>query len=325
VYDPQVSRFLSPDPLIQAPGYTQSFNRYAYGWNNPLWYTDPTGYFNTEQHNPGNYNPDPEVSNFWTSGFHNFGMGGHVLAGGGSAGNIPIPSALPYGLPGKGDNGPGNEHGIYYDWVSGTYRSVLNPSRLLPYGRWVDFGYADEKGVFVLHSKLIDYNSVKRRERGQGGRDGLNVYTGNNPFYAAYYHYQFGRRKDFHMSTSALDFSGINMQTPEIQQIVRDGGGYINLLTHFVNQTSLTIGSVYFVYLGNNSFSLRSDEYDFDIRWGEGFSKRNILTLCAGLLHGPVIDNKPVPMPFFPVFGPSVYTRSGPFRIYFVGTVTLNP
>ncbi|NPD44849.1 MULTISPECIES: RHS repeat domain-containing protein [unclassified Lentimicrobium] len=43
VYDPVVARFLSPDPYVQAPGYSQSFNRYSYVMNNPLKYTDPTG------------------------------------------------------------------------------------------------------------------------------------------------------------------------------------------------------------------------------------------------------------------------------------------
>ena len=44
VYDPTIGRFLSPDPLIQAPNNTQSYNRYSYAWNNPLSLTDPTGY-----------------------------------------------------------------------------------------------------------------------------------------------------------------------------------------------------------------------------------------------------------------------------------------
>jgi hypothetical protein len=44
MYDPRLARFLSPDPLVQSPGYTQSYNRYSYVWNNPLRYTDPTGY-----------------------------------------------------------------------------------------------------------------------------------------------------------------------------------------------------------------------------------------------------------------------------------------
>jgi len=43
VYDPIVSRMLSPDNFIQAPGFSQSLNRYSYCWNNPLKYTDPSG------------------------------------------------------------------------------------------------------------------------------------------------------------------------------------------------------------------------------------------------------------------------------------------
>ncbi len=43
VYDPIIGRFLTPDPWIQDPKNTQSFNRYSYVWNNPLRYTDPTG------------------------------------------------------------------------------------------------------------------------------------------------------------------------------------------------------------------------------------------------------------------------------------------
>jgi RHS repeat-associated protein len=44
VYDQVTGRFLSPDPFVQAPGFTQSFNRYAYVFNNPLSYADPSGY-----------------------------------------------------------------------------------------------------------------------------------------------------------------------------------------------------------------------------------------------------------------------------------------
>lgn len=43
VYDPVLARFLSPDPYVQAPDYTQNFNRYSYCYNNPFKYTDPSG------------------------------------------------------------------------------------------------------------------------------------------------------------------------------------------------------------------------------------------------------------------------------------------
>lgn len=45
VYDASLQRFLSADPNIQAPSNTQNHNRYSYVLNNPLKYTDPSGYF----------------------------------------------------------------------------------------------------------------------------------------------------------------------------------------------------------------------------------------------------------------------------------------
>jgi RHS repeat-associated protein len=44
-YDPILGRMLSPDNYIQAPDFSQSFNRYSYCWNNPLKYVDPSGEF----------------------------------------------------------------------------------------------------------------------------------------------------------------------------------------------------------------------------------------------------------------------------------------
>lgn len=43
LYDPATGRFLNPDPFVQDPTCTQSFNRYSYCLNNPLRYSDPTG------------------------------------------------------------------------------------------------------------------------------------------------------------------------------------------------------------------------------------------------------------------------------------------
>ena len=43
LYDPALGRFLSPDPHVQMPDFTQNFNRYSYALNNPLRYTDPDG------------------------------------------------------------------------------------------------------------------------------------------------------------------------------------------------------------------------------------------------------------------------------------------
>ncbi len=42
-YDPEIGRFVSPDPIVPAPGNPQSLNRYSYVYNNPLGYVDPSG------------------------------------------------------------------------------------------------------------------------------------------------------------------------------------------------------------------------------------------------------------------------------------------
>ena len=43
-YSPLLGRFLSADTIVPSPGNPQSLNRYAYGYNNPLKYVDPTGH-----------------------------------------------------------------------------------------------------------------------------------------------------------------------------------------------------------------------------------------------------------------------------------------
>jgi RHS repeat-associated protein len=43
LYDPVLGRFLSPDPYVQAPNFSQNLNRYAYSLNNPLVFADPSG------------------------------------------------------------------------------------------------------------------------------------------------------------------------------------------------------------------------------------------------------------------------------------------
>ncbi len=48
VYDPTVGRFISADPTVPDPLYSQAFNRYSYVNDNPLSLSDPSGYFSTD-------------------------------------------------------------------------------------------------------------------------------------------------------------------------------------------------------------------------------------------------------------------------------------
>jgi RHS repeat-associated protein len=44
MYDPMLGRFLTPDPIVQAPMATQGWNRHAYVANSPRNFVDPTGF-----------------------------------------------------------------------------------------------------------------------------------------------------------------------------------------------------------------------------------------------------------------------------------------
>ncbi len=44
VYDPATAMFFSPDPFVSSQGDWLNYNRYAYVLNNPMRYTDPSGY-----------------------------------------------------------------------------------------------------------------------------------------------------------------------------------------------------------------------------------------------------------------------------------------
>jgi len=44
IYDPHIARFVQADVIVQYPNDTQSYNRYTYVRNNPLAFTDPSGY-----------------------------------------------------------------------------------------------------------------------------------------------------------------------------------------------------------------------------------------------------------------------------------------
>jgi len=49
-YDPALGRFISPDMIVPGAGSAKAFDRYAYGLNNPLKYTDPSGHCSVSGH-----------------------------------------------------------------------------------------------------------------------------------------------------------------------------------------------------------------------------------------------------------------------------------
>ncbi len=68
MYDPIIGRVLSPDIAVQSPGYTQSYNRYSYCMNNPMKYTDPSGWYVEEGYTTTDINEITTLLNYVSSG-----------------------------------------------------------------------------------------------------------------------------------------------------------------------------------------------------------------------------------------------------------------
>lgn len=74
LYDPLTGMFLSPDNSIQSAEDSQNFNRYSYGLNNPLKYSDPSGQLLEPLPNPADagYPYNPEAAAFLANCYYQF-------------------------------------------------------------------------------------------------------------------------------------------------------------------------------------------------------------------------------------------------------------
>jgi len=109
IYDPALARFLSPDPYVQAPDFTQSFNRYSYCSNNPFKYTDPSGEFLTWNISSGgfsiglNFTPLGVPLGFglntgWSDGFSSgvYGEVGYRVGGSGFGSGVTVQQSIDF-------------------------------------------------------------------------------------------------------------------------------------------------------------------------------------------------------------------------------------
>lgn len=84
VMDSVTGRFLSADPFVQSPFHSQSLNRYSYVENNPLSFTDPSGFLmNPEPGDWPEWDPTPSPPPCWW------------ICGPPGPGPIPTPRPLP--------------------------------------------------------------------------------------------------------------------------------------------------------------------------------------------------------------------------------------
>jgi RHS repeat-associated protein len=148
IYNPRVGHFLTPDPFTNNPFSPVAFNPYAYVLNNPLKYTDPSG-FDTETEFPGGSKvtfDDPlEV---------------HVdLGGAGCGGGTELPTVYDYGSSGGQMWLPGDSQNVYpIKWLGDSKGTKV---MLLPGGGWMR---SDEVGT--VHFQTRD-----------GSRGTMDLYT----------------------------------------------------------------------------------------------------------------------------------------------------
>jgi len=137
MYDPVIGRILSPDNFVQDPTNTQSYNRYSYCLNNPLRYTDPSGWFAAAADQYWNMGKD--ITDFISFS----GRRASSLDGAGGGGQ------------GWGGNG-----GVLPAWYGGGNSAGQMGFRHVGGGVYIDVATGDRVDYNTVYSEYIVPNSV---------------------------------------------------------------------------------------------------------------------------------------------------------------------
>ena len=136
IYDPKLGRFLQADPIIQAPKNSQSLNRYTYVLNNPLSYTDPSGYFSVKSFVRLAV---AAVATYFTAGWASTWAGTWYAAG--TAANAAIAGAVAGAVGGAILTG--TVKGAFYGALSGAALGAIGASGLNKFAKGVAGGTAN--------------------------------------------------------------------------------------------------------------------------------------------------------------------------------------
>ena len=295
----------------------QNYNRYSYVLNNPLKYTDPSGWKYTLEKT--NNVDDPPIN------FDNF----HSNYGGGSGGGYSDIFSF-------GNSSSSSPH---YNWSTGQYMQGGNQISFQSVQYWLNqtytktytgnygFMYSDR-----ISSNGIGYGIIPVYEyRGSTISKSTNVQTKNNfaqnggggesadyLLVKLYWHNQFGGRADYNINASTLDFSGTSQRELGLAGMKPNDIRYANLFNSGINQNSLAFGKLDMVYEGNNQFSVISNRFDFDYQSNASFG-RNAGTFVGGAVFGQFYT---IPITPFSILR-DITGFGGAFMINFNGIVTI--
>jgi len=145
MYDPAIGRVLSPDNYVQDATNTQCYNRYSYCMNNPLRFTDPSGWVALANVDNALFN----ISNAWAERINNpesyLYTSGYMGGGGGGGG----------GWGGIGGVVPG---GIYNSWSSIAVNS--NVDNVNFWGQLVGSIKYIPDGTYLLAASGMNNNGI---------------------------------------------------------------------------------------------------------------------------------------------------------------------
>jgi len=312
---PMQARLASPDPFIPNATATQSYNRYSYCINNPLKYTDPSGF--TQKPDDYEFRHGDGTSNTFNA--PHFGPGyQHSLADWSNSENYFEWAHLYY-------SGVTETNYLEYIFSGGQY--LLN-------GSGVVASYSNMSAQFYYDYLTGNNDYMKKNLLGLAwdagrGNTGVGVSFTDPPkgqggvnSEQAKFWFQFGSGTPMNVNLNTIDFSRVSMSDMKGKLIE------VNLDNPFKHMTNINDALVYgtlYLYQENgnvfraayvNEINGHGDYYNFDVKWTNPIAWlfRNENTIVGGLINGLI-----------PVGGSYLYMGGTPYPIFLNGTVKIKP
>ena len=242
MYDPAIGRVLSPDNYVQDPTNTQCYNRYSYCMNNPLRFTDPSGWLALANVDNALFN----ISNAWANRVNNpdsyLYTSGYMGGGGGGGG----------GWGGNGGVVPGGIHwmprDIKIDDLASLYDATPSNGKLYTYSNVNGDWYNEFTSTFSL---IIDIEKSNNSSESP-----LLACNGNLPDW-----YYFVNRANFQFKP--LSTKGRYLVTL----------GYKGVSLGLKNDATIDVSGKYLILTGNVSYDFMNDKYSGNVDLVDPFSK----------------------------------------------------